>query len=92
VGETDNNTSGLESSFPDLRTKRHNIKLGLSYPYSKSLSFGFDYLYEKFESDDYALDGVEPDTVSNLLSLGTDSYNYNVSVFYLSMRYQLSPK
>jgi MtrB/PioB family decaheme-associated outer membrane protein len=92
VGETDNDTSGLPSSFPDLRTKRHNIKLGLSYPYSKSLSFGFDYLYEKFESDDYALDGVEPDTVSNLLSLGADSYNYDVSVFYLSMRYQLSPK
>ena len=91
-GETDNNTSGLESSFPDLRTERHIINLGLSYPYSKSLSFGFDYMYENFESDDYALDGVEPDTVSNLMSLGADSYNYGVSAFYLSMRYQLSPK
>ena len=91
-GETDNNTSGLESSFPDLRTERHIINLGLSYPYSKSLSFGFDYMYENFESDDYALDGVEPDTVSNLMSLGADSYDYDVSVFYLSMRYQFDPE
>ena len=91
LGETDNNTSGLESSFPDLRTERHNIRLGLRYPYSKSLSFGLDYFYEDFESKDYALDGLEPDTVSNYLSLGADPYDYDVSVIYLSMKYEFSP-
>jgi hypothetical protein len=91
VGETKSNTSGLESSFPDLRTTRQNIRLGLRYPYSKSLSLGLDYFYEDFESDDYALEGLEPDTVSNLLSLGASPYDYDVSVIYLSMRYQFNP-
>jgi len=91
VGETNNNTSGLATSFPDLRTKRRNIKLGLSYPYSESLSFGFDYFFESFDSDDWSLDGVEPDTISNLLSLGADAWNYDASVFYFSVRYQFGP-
>ena len=91
VGETRNSTNGLPSSYPDLSSTRQNIKLGLSYPYNESLSFGFNYLYERFVSDDWALDGVEPDTISNLVALGADSYNYNVSIFYFSVRYQLLP-
>ena len=35
------------------------------------------------------LDGVEPDTVPNLLSLGADTWNYNVSTYYFSVRYRL---
>jgi len=89
VGETHNNTSGLPTSFPDLRSTRQNIRLGLSYPYSDSLSFGFDYLFESLDSDDWSLDGVNPDTISNLLSLGANAWNYDASVFYFSVRYQL---
>ncbi len=91
VGETRNATNGLASSYPDLGSTRQNVKLGLSYPYNESLSFAFNYLYESFTSDDWALDGVEPDTISNLLSLGANSYDYNVSIFYFSVLYQLHP-
>jgi MtrB/PioB family decaheme-associated outer membrane protein len=91
VGEISNNTSGLPGSFPDLRSKRQNIRAGLSYPYNKRLVFGFDYLFESLDSDDWALDGVGADTINNLLALGADSWNYNASVFYLSVRYQLKP-
>jgi len=89
VGETRNDTSGLPTSFPDLRSKRQNIKLGLSYPYNESLSFGFDYVFESLDSDDWALDGVDPDTIPNLLALGANAWNYDASVFYFSVRYQL---
>jgi MtrB/PioB family decaheme-associated outer membrane protein len=92
VGEILNDTSGLPSSFPDLRSKRQNIRVGLSYPYSERLTFGFDYLFESLDSDDWALDGVGADTISNLLALGADSWNYNANVFFLSMRYQLHPQ
>jgi MtrB/PioB family decaheme-associated outer membrane protein len=90
VGEVNSNTSGLPDSFPDLRTKRQTVRAGLNYPYSKSLSFGFNYLFESLDSDDWSLDNVEPDTMNNLLALGADPWNYNASVFYLSVRYQLS--
>jgi MtrB/PioB family decaheme-associated outer membrane protein len=91
VGEINSDTSGLPDSFPDLRNKRQTIRAGLSYPYSESLSFGVDYLFESVDTDNWALDDVEPDTVNNLLALGADPWNYNASVFYLSVRYQLQP-
>ena len=89
VGSTKNDTSGLPTTFPDLRSKRQNLKLGVSYPYSESLTFGFDYIYEKFSSSDWHLDGVEPNTIPNLLALGANAWNYDTSVLYFNVRYQL---
>ena len=73
IGETHNDTSGVPSSFPDMRTERQTLNLGLSNPFSESLSVGFDYYFESFDSDDWQLDGVDPDTISNLLALGADA-------------------
>jgi MtrB/PioB family decaheme-associated outer membrane protein len=89
VGSTNNDTSGLPTTFPDLRSKRQNVKLGVSYPYSESLSFGLDYIYENFSSSDWHLDDVEPNTIPNLLALGADAWNYDTSVLYFNARYQL---
>jgi len=89
VGSTKNDTSGLPTSFPDLRSKRQNLKLGVSYPYSQSLTFGFDYIYEKFSSSDWHLDDVEPNTIPNLLALGANAWNYDTNVLYFNVRYQL---
>jgi MtrB/PioB family decaheme-associated outer membrane protein len=86
-GGISNNTSGLESDFPALQSKLQQIKLGLTYPYNKSLSIGFNYMFEKFKAHDWALEGIEADTVPNLLSLGADPYDYDVHVFYLNLRY-----
>jgi MtrB/PioB family decaheme-associated outer membrane protein len=88
VGQIRNDTSGLPTAFPDLRSTRRNVKLGLSYPFSESLSLGFDYFFEGFDSDNWALDGVSPDTIPNLLALGANARNYNANVFYFSVRYQ----
>ena len=89
VGETHNNTDGLATAFPDLRSKRRTFRLGLQYPHSESLSFGFDFFFESLATDDWQLDGVGPDTIPNLLSLGAEAWNYNVGTFYLSVRYRL---
>ena len=43
--------------------------------------------YESFESDDWALAGVEPGTVSTVLTLGAKPYDYDVWVFGLGVRY-----
>jgi MtrB/PioB family decaheme-associated outer membrane protein len=89
VGETNNWTNGLPGSFPDLRSKRQNIRVGLSYPYSKSLTFGLDYFFESLDSDDWYLEGVQPDTIRNLLALGVEPWDYDTSVIYFSVRYRL---
>jgi MtrB/PioB family decaheme-associated outer membrane protein len=91
VGEISSDTSGLPDAFPDLESKRQTVRAGLSYPYSESLSFGFDYMFESLDTDDWALDDVGPTTINNLLSLGADPWNYNASVVYLSIRYRMQP-
>ncbi len=86
-GEVANDTSGLSSRFPDLTSRRHRLELGFTYPVSRAWTAGFNYLYEKVESDDWSLAGVDPSTVDNLLSLGADPFNYKVNLVYLSIRY-----
>ncbi len=91
-GETKNDTSGLESEFPKLRSKFHQVKLGLEYPYSKSVSLGFNYRYEKFKADDWMLENVDAATVPNLLSLGADPYDYDTHLFFISARYMFDSR
>jgi len=86
-GESNSNTSGLPTSFPDLRSNRQNLNLGLSYPYNDSLTLRFDYIFERMDSDDWALDGVNPDTIPNLVALGADAWNYHANILYFSARW-----
>ena len=88
-GDTDNNTNGLASAFPAFESTLQQFRLGVDYRYSEALSLQFKYLYEKFDSDDWALEGVEPATVPNLLSLGADPWQYDAHVFYVGVRYVL---
>jgi MtrB/PioB family decaheme-associated outer membrane protein len=87
TGEISNDTSGLQSDFPSLETRFHQVKLGLEYPYNRDLSLKFGYLYQKYHADDWALDGVSPDTVPNLLSLGADPQDYSNHVFFVGVKY-----
>ncbi len=86
-GEIDNDTSGLRSSFPDLTSRRDTLRLGFDYPINDRWDLAFDYLYEQLESSDWALDGVGPATVPNLLAFGRDPFNYDVNVVFFSVRY-----
>ena len=89
-GATSSNTNGLANRFPDLRSERRTLSVGLDYPYSDKLGFSLEVLYERLDTDDWALDNVEPDTSLKLLSFGADVWKYDLSVVYLSIRYQLS--
>ena len=48
TGEIDNNTNGLESSFPDLETDRHRVEVDLTYAHI--LRWVYDAVY-RAESD-----------------------------------------
>lgn len=86
-GETDNDTSGLKTDFPDITSRRQRFDLGLTWPLGDAWTLGISYLFEEVKSDDWGLDGLEPSTVPNLLSLGANPFNYEVNVIYLSFRY-----
>lgn len=81
-----NTTAG--GPFPDLETDLHSLRVSLDYQWRDSTTFRIGYWYESYRSDDWALDGVQPATVANLLSLGADAFNYDVSTFLISFVYR----
>lgn len=91
-GETHNDTSGLDSRFPSFQSNLNQFRLELDYRYSDALSMEFKYLYEKFDSDDWGIENVDPATVPNLLALGADPWDYDAHVFYVGVRYLLDTR
>ena len=81
-------TSGSASVFPDNVTNLDSLKLYANYKIKEAISLYLGYWYERYDSSNWALDGVTPDTIPNVLSLGIQSPSYNVSVVALSLRYQ----
>lgn len=88
VGETAMNVSGLDRPFPDLRTRLHSVRASLDYAWRDNLDVTFGYWYERYATDDWALDRVRPATVPNLLSLGAQSYDYSVNTVFLGFTYR----
>lgn len=88
-GEIDNNTSGLDSAFPDLETNRHRVEVDLTYELRDNIDIGLAYLYEDYDVDDWTLDGVAPDTVGNLLATGARWLGYDVNLVTLSFTWSL---
>ncbi len=84
--------SGAGSAFPDLKSELDSLRLNVNYRKSERLGIDFSLRYESFAAMDWALDGVEPDTVATVLTLGADSYNYDVWVFGASFRYLMGEK
>jgi MtrB/PioB family decaheme-associated outer membrane protein len=87
-GRINNDTSGLQTSFPDLRQQRSTFRLSAKWPFRENLSLGIDYFFEELDSDDWALDGVGPDTVPTLLALGAQAWNYRSNVIYFSATFR----
>jgi MtrB/PioB family decaheme-associated outer membrane protein len=80
---------GSGSRLPDLVTRQHSIKTYVNYHLSEAMMLNGVYWYERYSSRDWALDGVNEDTIANNLSLGQESPAYHVNVVILSVRYKL---
>jgi MtrB/PioB family decaheme-associated outer membrane protein len=85
-------TGGAElqplSNLPRLDSLRHRLGLRLDYQFRKQLSFRMSYLFEHLDSEDFALDQVDPNGVAELITLGNRSPDYDAHVFGISLAYQ----
>lgn len=81
-------TAANEPPFPDLATSRDSLKLYATYRLKDNVSLRAGYWYEHYESDDWALDGVTPDTIPNVLTFGQIPPQYRVHVIAMSVRYK----
>jgi hypothetical protein len=79
--------TAVSPAYPTLENRLHSIRLYGLYHLRKDLGLRLSYWYEDYESTDWALDGLDPNSVNGVLLLGNDSPDYNDHVVTASLRY-----
>ena len=82
----DSASDGL-SRFPDLQSTLDSLRVRLTYRKSEQLEFALRLRYESFEAEDWGLEGVGPDTIPVVLTLGAEPYDSDVFIVGLAFRY-----
>jgi MtrB/PioB family decaheme-associated outer membrane protein len=82
---------GVAGAFPQNHTTLDSMTLRATYSVNLALAVRLRYSYGSYHTSDWALGGVGPDTVPNLLAAGALPYRYDASVFGLSFVYRLGP-
>ena len=77
-----------EGRFPKVTSDLNSLKADLKYEFSDRLDLLFSWWYENLDSKDWALQGIGPATLPNVLALGADPYNYSVNYVTLSASYR----
>jgi MtrB/PioB family decaheme-associated outer membrane protein len=91
-GDTETQLGSLSQPFPQNRTHLDTTRLDLRYKWTSSLQLHLRVIHEKYDSSDWALDDVGPNTIENLLAFGVLPYHYSVNVVGLTVRYELGPR
>ena len=88
VGETELQATGA-TPFPDIKTKLNSLKLYAQYNHTRNMAFRLRYWHERFDSEDWSLDGVEPVSLDYPTSLfmAEGSPSYDVDLIGLSLLY-----
>jgi MtrB/PioB family decaheme-associated outer membrane protein len=79
---------GPAANLPDINTTLNRISLRLDYAHKRDLTFRFQYAYENYDTDDFALDGVVIGLSDDTLGIGNTSPDYDAHVFGVSMLYK----
>jgi len=88
TGKIDVDGGTAQPPFPDLKTDLDSLKLYANYRLRENMTVHAAYWYENYNSKDWHLDGVAPDTIPNVLSFGAESPDYEIHVVALSLRYK----
>jgi predicted porin len=79
-GETSmqsNNPRPPVNQFPDLKSTLHSLRLYADYRLRKNTHLQLSYQYEKYDADDWSIDGVAADTIPEVLLLGEGNPSYD---------------
>ncbi len=70
--------------LPDVETDIHSVELAADYAVTAGVTVRFAYLFEYYDSADWALDGVGVDSITEVLWFGGDSPDYTAHVIGIS--------
>lgn len=79
--------SAANNDFPVLATRWHEARVYGRYAWRPDLALRLDLLYERYTARDWGLDGLEPDSVANLVALGQGTQDGTVTAVLLGARY-----
>lgn len=78
--------------FSDLKTSLSSLQLWTQYQYSDSIAYKLSYWYERYSTEDWAVDGtiknynpLENDTIEQFLFLGEERLDYDQHVVGLAV-------
>ena len=81
--------SGLgEGPFPTLETDLRNARFHISYLAGDHWGWKLFAEHETYESEDWYVDDLGPDGISNILTMGPISPDYDVTVVRLMATYR----
>ena len=66
--------------FPALDTRLRNLALRLHYDNGRPWAWQLVLEHERYDSEDWQQDGLAPDSIAAVLTMGVDSPDYSVSV------------
>jgi MtrB/PioB family decaheme-associated outer membrane protein len=73
--------------LPDLGTRMQSVGLNGRFRIRSNLAFNVRWWYEKYRSEDWALD-IPADQLANVILLGEESADYDIHVLLLSLSYR----
>ncbi|MDT0497834.1 MtrB/PioB family decaheme-associated outer membrane protein [Algiphilus sp. W345] len=75
------------AGFPDNDTRFRSLRFYARYPVNARMTTMLSYAWQSLRYSDWSLDGLEPDTVSNLLATATGTPTDHERLLILSLRY-----
>lgn len=78
---------GGRERFPDIESTMDDVRLIVTYRQTETFEWTASARFQRLVTDDWALDGVEPDTIPAVLSLGAEPYDDDVFIFGIGFRY-----
>jgi MtrB/PioB family decaheme-associated outer membrane protein len=92
-GDSDTSITGVDAGrFPTVESNLDSFRAEFSYGINERMDAAFTFWHEGYSSDDWAIAGIEPDTLPTVLSLGADPYDYSVNYVGVSLRYYFGPR
>ena len=81
--------SGANSEFPALESKYYDLRVAADFRSSAKLTWNVELRYQRFETEDWAIEGLGPDTARSLLALGASPYDEDVIAIAFGVRYRI---
>jgi len=75
-------------TFPDIESRLHDFNVSAEYQLRENIAVRVSYLVEDLKSEDWAIDGVAPNTLSNVLGLGETPPHYRNHLVGFAVRYE----